>query len=53
MKEYKIRVIETRTDIFVFGGLTVYENYYLIIDEDNLSHRYPIAKVIINEIKQK
>ena len=53
MKEYKIRVIDTRTDIFVYGWLTVYKNYYLIIDEDSLSHRFPISRTIIDEIKQK
>ena len=53
MKEYKIRVIDTKTDIFVCGWLTVYKNYYLIIDEDDLSHRFPISKTIIHELKQK
>jgi hypothetical protein len=53
MKNYKIRVIETRNDIFILGELTVHENYYLIIDDEGLSHRYPIEKVIIDELKNK
>jgi hypothetical protein len=53
MREYKIRVIETRTDIFLRGALTIYKNYYLIIDEEGLAHRYPIKKTIIDEINKQ
>ena len=53
MKGYKIRIIETRVDIFVLGELTVHENHYLIIDDEDLSHRYPINKVIIDELKKQ
>jgi hypothetical protein len=53
MKNYKVRVIKTRVDIFVIGELTVHENHYLIIDDEDLSHRYPIAEVIIDELKEK
>ena len=53
MKNYRIRVIETRADFYVLGCLSTFTNYYLIIDETNMEHYYPISKVIIEEFKTK
>jgi hypothetical protein len=50
MKKYKIRIIETRTDEYVDGFLTVYERHYLIITENYKENYYPKSKVIINEL---
>lgn len=48
MKEYIIKTKLGKESIS--GWLNVYKKYYLIIDQDDKKHFYPVNKTIIKEL---